>query len=67
MPAVLNATNEVCVEEFLTERLKFALIPMVIQKVMDSHRQNDNPELADILAADSWAREQSRKLINTLN
>ncbi|MCX5703855.1 MAG: 1-deoxy-D-xylulose-5-phosphate reductoisomerase [Candidatus Omnitrophica bacterium] len=64
MPAVLNAANEVCVEEFLKKKLAFIAIPEIIEKVMDRHRNiMKNPNLEDILEADSWARLVTGKLI----
>jgi 1-deoxy-D-xylulose-5-phosphate reductoisomerase len=60
MPAVLNAANEVAVEEFLQRRLSFRDIPVVIEQVMEDHVTVDNPTLDDILNADIWARETVR-------
>lgn len=67
MPAVLNAANEVSVEEFLNKRLKFVSIPKVIEKVLDRHRNKYNPDLVDILEADSWARREANRVIAGLN
>ncbi|MCK8826278.1 1-deoxy-D-xylulose-5-phosphate reductoisomerase [Natroniella acetigena] len=61
MPAVLNAANEVAVAQFLNNQLKFIQIPQIIEKVMEAHQAIITPTLDDILAADSWAREQARK------
>ncbi len=60
MPAVLNAANEVVVEEFLQRRLRFCDIPVVIENVMKEHTLVDKPTLEDTLAADQWARESAR-------
>jgi 1-deoxy-D-xylulose-5-phosphate reductoisomerase len=60
MPAVLNAANEVAVEEFLQQRLNFRDIPALIEHVMADHVTVDNPSLDDILSADRWARETAR-------
>ncbi|MFH1457613.1 MAG: 1-deoxy-D-xylulose-5-phosphate reductoisomerase, partial [Candidatus Omnitrophota bacterium] len=38
LPAVLNAANEISVDEFLRGRIKFILIPRIIEKVLDRHR-----------------------------
>ncbi len=59
MPAVLNAANEQAVALFLEEKIQFLDIPKVIELVCDRH-QSDNcaqPTLADIIAADQWARQ----------
>lgn len=62
-PAVLNAANEVCVEEFLKKRLSFVSIPKVIEKVLDRNRNIANPGLNEILEADAWARQEAYKVI----
>jgi 1-deoxy-D-xylulose-5-phosphate reductoisomerase len=59
MPAVLNAANEVAVEEFLGHRMKFCDIPKVIEQVMAEHTPQKEPTLDEILVADAWARERA--------
>ena len=66
LPAVLNATNEVSVAEFLNKRLKFYLIPYVVGKVLDKHKNKNNPHLEDILKADAWARLEALNIINRI-
>ena len=61
-PAVLNAANEVCVEEFLKENLGFTVIPKVVERVLDKHRLIRKPNLEDIQEADSWARRTAYRL-----
>jgi 1-deoxy-D-xylulose-5-phosphate reductoisomerase len=56
LPAVLNAANEVAVELFLKESLRFTDMPKMIEEVMSSHRTKESPDIEDILAADRWAR-----------
>jgi 1-deoxy-D-xylulose-5-phosphate reductoisomerase len=63
-PCVLNAANEVGVNEFLKGRLKFTYIPLVIKKVLARHRNIKHPGLGEILEADSWARRQASNIIN---
>jgi 1-deoxy-D-xylulose-5-phosphate reductoisomerase len=63
MPAVLNAANEVCVEEFLKRKIRFLDIPRVIEKVLSRHKSIAQPDLNDILEADSWARAESYRII----
>jgi 1-deoxy-D-xylulose-5-phosphate reductoisomerase len=57
MPAVLNAANEVAVEDFLQRRLSFCDIARVIERVMNEHTPVSEPSLDEVLAADAWARE----------
>lgn len=67
MPCVLNAANEISVQEFLKKRLGFISIAKVIAKVIDKHRNIANPGLSEILEADRWARNEARKVISNLN
>jgi len=66
LPVVLNAANEVSVDEFLKNRLGFVSIPKVIERVLDKHRNIIEPGLDDILEADNWARREAYCLINRL-
>ncbi|MDD5594555.1 MAG: 1-deoxy-D-xylulose-5-phosphate reductoisomerase [Candidatus Margulisbacteria bacterium] len=56
LPAVLNAANEEAVSQFLKGKFNFDQIPVKIKAVMDQHQNKEAPSLADILAADNWAR-----------
>ncbi len=64
MPAVLNAANEVSVDEFLKRRIKFISIPKIIEKVMTRHNNKSKPNLGDIQDADTWARGQAYEVIS---
>ena len=60
MPAVLNAANEQAVALFLEEKISFLDIPRCIESVCDrfTGENKSNPTLEDILAADTWARQE---------
>ncbi|HVP35966.1 MAG TPA: 1-deoxy-D-xylulose-5-phosphate reductoisomerase [Terriglobales bacterium] len=62
-PGVLNAANEVAVDSFLNRKLSFDKIPMLVRKVLSAHKVRNNPGLEEVLEADRWAREESRKFI----
>lgn len=62
MPAVLNAANEVAVELFLKEKIRFTDIAHVLEKVMKEHDTVAEPELDDILEADKWGRSRAREI-----
>ena len=66
-PAAYNAANEVCVEAFLTGRLAFAGIVDIVAQVVSEHdgRRGGTVALADVLAADRWARDRARELTGT--
>lgn len=67
MPAVMNAANEVAVQEFLSKRLSFIGIVNLVEKTMNKHDCIYDPGLEDILAADAWAREVSCELLKELS
>ncbi len=56
--AVLNAANEAAVEWFQRGHGKFGDIARVTERVFRRHRCLPQPSLADLLAADAWAREE---------
>ncbi|MBI3592324.1 MAG: 1-deoxy-D-xylulose-5-phosphate reductoisomerase [Nitrospirae bacterium] len=61
LPAVLNASNEVAVKAFLDGIIGFNRIPVIIKKVINSHKIEPADDIASILEADRWAREQTSK------
>ena len=62
MPAVLNAANEVAVENFLEKKIKFTHIFEVISKTMRKHKVEHNPSLEEVLVADLSARAEAKEL-----
>jgi 1-deoxy-D-xylulose-5-phosphate reductoisomerase len=56
--AVLNAANEAAVSRFLAGELPFLEIPRVCRDVLANHNYNARPALAEIMAADRWARQE---------
>jgi 1-deoxy-D-xylulose-5-phosphate reductoisomerase len=61
-PAVLCATDETAVELFLSKRMKFTDIPHLVRQALAEHKSLDHPTLEEILAADSQARENVKKM-----
>jgi 1-deoxy-D-xylulose-5-phosphate reductoisomerase len=66
MPTVLNAANEIAVEAFLNEHIRFTDIPVVIERCMATFTATSADNLDIILAADQQARMVSRGLITEL-
>lgn len=66
MPAVLNAANEIAVESFLKERMKFTAIPAMIEHVMQTVQQEDMTTLDDVLRTDALARDVAREWLASL-
>ena len=64
MPAVLNASNEESVNNFLNKKINFLTIPKIVDKVMRKHQKKANPDLLDIISADTWAREEVKRLVH---
>ncbi len=64
-PAVLNASNEVAVAAFLDHLIPFGAVADTNQKVLEAHlaeqRDTGVRDLADVLAADAWARARARQ------
>jgi len=63
-PAVLSAADEESVYAYLNKKIKFTDIPKIIEKVLLKHRYIAEPVLADIFAADGWAREKAKALMS---
>jgi 1-deoxy-D-xylulose 5-phosphate reductoisomerase len=64
VPAVYNAANEECVGAFLAGQIPFAGIVDTVAQVVSEHSDpaGHAVQLADVLAADSWARDRAREL-----
>ena len=66
IPTVLNAANEIAVEAFLTEQIRFTDIPLVIERCMDKFSVIPASSLEIILEADRNARVVANKLVAEL-
>ncbi len=58
MPTVLNAANEVAVDQFLAGEIAFTQIPELIGRSMKAHTVNPNPDIGDILRVDAEVRKE---------
>ena len=63
MPAVLNAANEIAVQAFLDELIPFKDIPEIIRMTLNNHKAWRVSQIEDVLEADRWAREETRKIV----
>ncbi|NOQ14638.1 MAG: 1-deoxy-D-xylulose-5-phosphate reductoisomerase [Methyloprofundus sp.] len=66
MPTVLNAANEIAVEAFLNEQIRFTDIPVVIEQSMGKFSATQADTLEHILEADEQARAQAHQVIERL-
>jgi 1-deoxy-D-xylulose-5-phosphate reductoisomerase len=66
LPVALNAANEVAVAAFLEHKIGFTRIVRIVSTVMGYHQKeafDANPDLEEIFAVDSWARQAAQRLI----
>ena len=62
--AVLNAANEIAVEQFLQRSIRFMDIPKLIENVLRRSSTGPADDLDTVLQADADARELARELVN---
>lgn len=55
-PVVLNAANEIAVELFLNNRIRFTEIPLLIKSAMNNHTPVSNLSLESIIEIDNCVR-----------
>ncbi|MCA9042998.1 MAG: 1-deoxy-D-xylulose-5-phosphate reductoisomerase [Planctomycetaceae bacterium] len=59
--AVLNAANEVAVDRFLNEEIRFTDIPRLCRSILESHSFDAAPTLDDVLRLDEWSRLEATR------
>ncbi|MEW6251062.1 MAG: 1-deoxy-D-xylulose-5-phosphate reductoisomerase [Planctomycetota bacterium] len=63
--AVLNAANEAAVALYRAGVIPFGQIAALTEAVLTRHVQQARPGLADLLAADAWAREEVERCVRS--
>jgi 1-deoxy-D-xylulose-5-phosphate reductoisomerase len=63
MPAVLNASNEVCVSLFLNKTISFLDIGNINEKVMNMHKKENIDSIETILNAEEWTKQTINSLL----
>jgi len=68
-PAVMNAANEVAVEEFLQGRLRYLEIVPLVASVVEEHLRegfvtDDELTLEAVIEAAAWANDYAQSLVN---
>jgi len=65
-PAVLNASNEVCVDAFLAGKIAFLDIVATVERVLAEHNGTSARwvTLDDVLGADAWARARTAEIFD---
>jgi 1-deoxy-D-xylulose-5-phosphate reductoisomerase len=66
-PTALCAADEIAVELFMKEAIKFTGIAGLVEQVLREHQTILNPTLDDIINTDRWAREKTLALFNRDN
>ena len=61
-PTALCAADEIAVDLFLNEKIKFTGIARIVAGVMTEHQNICDPALDDIMNIDRWARDKAVKL-----
>lgn len=64
-PCVLNAANEIAVEAFLSRKISFPAISMIIAHILENAAFVRNPSLDDLIQTNSETRTQTELLINS--
>lgn len=63
MPAVLNASNEVCVSLFLDKKISFLEIGDLNEKIMNMHKKEKIESIETILSAEEWTKRTIDSLL----
>lgn len=63
MPCVLNAANEIAVSAFLSERIGFTEIPVIIEKTLRNSTFITHPDLQSLIDTDNAARQMASSLL----
>ena len=66
-PIEINATNEVAVDAFLSNQIKFTQISELIEIALNEAKSSNVENIEDILAIDSQARARAKQLLKGLS
>lgn len=67
MPCIMNTANDVAVEAFLTNKIRFLRIPEVVEKSMNIIPVIPNPVLSDYIETEKIARLKASEIIRNLS
>lgn len=65
MPCILNAANEIANKAFLTEKISFTMMPLLVKKMMESIEYVRKPNLDDLILTNKETREVAQNWIET--
>jgi len=64
-PTILNAANEVAVDAFLTEKIKYLSIPLIVEKTLNKASISNINSIKDVIEVDCESRSIATELINS--
>lgn len=67
VPCIMNAANEIAVQNFIEEKIHFLDIPVLIHDIMSNGGFIENPTLDDLLETDFEARIKAQQWIDNKN
>ncbi len=66
MPAVLNATNEIAVAQFLKKNIRYDQIAYLIEKALNNHQKEKASSIELIMEVDQRTRESALEMVKSL-
>ncbi|MDR2653063.1 MAG: 1-deoxy-D-xylulose-5-phosphate reductoisomerase [Prevotellaceae bacterium] len=61
---IMNAANEIAVDAFLNDKIKFLQIAKIIEKTMNTATFIQNPDINDYITTDFETRNTAKRLLN---
>jgi 1-deoxy-D-xylulose-5-phosphate reductoisomerase len=66
-PTILNAANEVAVDSFLNQGIRFTQIAELVERVLNQTQVSGAMSIDGILEADKVARQHAQTMVKGLN
>lgn len=66
MPAVMSASNEIAVKYFLAGKIRFDMIPVIVEKVIKQHKVIKSKNILKYVDADLWARQKTENIVKKI-
>lgn len=66
MPCILNAANEIAVQAFLENKIRFTDMPIVAHTTMEAAQWSDTPDLDTLIATNAEARRIAEKVVEEI-
>ncbi len=67
MPCILNAANEIAVQAFLENRIRFTDMPRVARETMDTAHWSETPDLDTLIATNEESRNIAEKFVDKIS